>query len=316
MIAEGGTEYGHMETVARSTDPYGPYEPCPHNPILSSRSMRSSIHATGHADLVQAQDGSWWAVCLGIRPASYPMRHHLGREVYLAPVTWTDDGWPLIGINGRIEPIMDAPQLPEVRWPLKPIRDDFDDTQLGFDWTFLRNPGRESWSLLERTGYLALRGNKMSLDDAGAPAFIGRRLGHFSCNLAAAMDFEPVNDGEEAGLTVYMNERYHYDLAVKLINGCKVAVFRRTVGLLRTEHIQECGAGPIVLRVEARPETFTFSIQQGQSEVTKVGTGETHLLSTEVAGGFTGIIIAMYAASETGQSTPALFDWFDYEPLS
>ena len=138
MIAEGGTEYGHMETIARSSSPFGPFEPCPYNPILSNRSMQSSIHATGHADLVQAQDGSWWAVCLAIRPPSYPLRHHLGREVHLAPVTWTDDGWPIIGDGGRIKPVMDAPQLPEVRWPDKPVRDDFDDVQLGFDWIFLR----------------------------------------------------------------------------------------------------------------------------------------------------------------------------------
>ncbi|UUZ93492.1 glycoside hydrolase family 43 protein [Paenibacillus sp. P25] len=97
MIAEGGTEFGHMATIARSKEPYGPFEPYPYNPILSHRSLRSAIHATGHADLVQTRDGGWWAVCLGIRPPSYPMRHHLGRETFLAPVTWTDDGWPIIG---------------------------------------------------------------------------------------------------------------------------------------------------------------------------------------------------------------------------
>ena len=85
IIAEGGTEYGHMVTIARSDSPYGPYEACPHNPILSHRSLNSSIHATGHADLVQAHDGSWWAVFLGIRPVSYPFRHHLGRELFWRP---------------------------------------------------------------------------------------------------------------------------------------------------------------------------------------------------------------------------------------
>ena len=29
MIAEGGTEYGHMETIARSCSPWGPFESCP-----------------------------------------------------------------------------------------------------------------------------------------------------------------------------------------------------------------------------------------------------------------------------------------------
>ena len=92
----------------------------------------------------------------------------------MAPVSWTDDGWPIIGNGGRIEPVMEAPQLQEVRWPHKANRDDFDETTLGFDWVFLRNPAPESWSLHESPGNLVLRGNKASLDDAGAPAFVGR----------------------------------------------------------------------------------------------------------------------------------------------
>ena len=40
MIAEGGTEYGHMETIARSKRPDGPYEASPYNPIMSNRENR------------------------------------------------------------------------------------------------------------------------------------------------------------------------------------------------------------------------------------------------------------------------------------
>ena len=49
-------------------------------------------------------------------PVSYPYRHHLGRETFLAPVSWTADGWPVIGNGGRVEAIMEAPQLPAFRW--------------------------------------------------------------------------------------------------------------------------------------------------------------------------------------------------------
>lgn len=86
MIAEGGTEYCHMVTIARSKNVYGPYEACPHNPVLSNRSTCLNIKAVGHADLVEDSQGSWWAVCLGIRPLGYPFRHNLGRETMLAPV--------------------------------------------------------------------------------------------------------------------------------------------------------------------------------------------------------------------------------------
>ncbi|HZK62351.1 MAG TPA: glycoside hydrolase family 43 protein, partial [Anaerovoracaceae bacterium] len=35
LIAEGGTEYGHKVTIARSKNIYGPYESAPGNPILT-----------------------------------------------------------------------------------------------------------------------------------------------------------------------------------------------------------------------------------------------------------------------------------------
>ncbi|OZB98832.1 glycoside hydrolase family 43 protein [Paenibacillus sp. XY044] len=315
MIAEGGTEYGHMVTISRSSDPYGPYESCPHNPVLSNRSLKSTIHATGHADLIQAHDGSWWAVCLGIRPASYPMRHHLGREVFLAPVTWTTDGWPIIGTNGRIDPVMGAPKLPAVLWDNKPVRDDFDGSELNLEWTFLRNPLPGSWSLQRQPGYLELRGNQTTLSDTGSPAFVGRRLCHFSCHISAAMDYEPGGDEEEAGLTVYMNERYHYDLAVTSRDGIKKIRLRRTVGSLQVEEEHACPEGPMVLKIEAQPEKFVFYYGQPGAALTEVGYGETHLLSTEVAGGFTGIFIAMYAASAYEEPAPASYDWFEYDPV-
>ena len=95
MIAEGGTEYGHMVTIARSDSPWGPFEACPRNPILTHRQTENDmpVQGTGHADLVEAADGSWWMVFLAFRPVS-GYWHHLGRETFLAPVTWDADGWP------------------------------------------------------------------------------------------------------------------------------------------------------------------------------------------------------------------------------
>ena len=86
FAAEGGTEYGHAEMVARSASPFGPFEPSPRNPILPHRDRREHpIQATGHADLVELDDGSTWAVFLGVRPQGGRFQH-LGRETFLAPV--------------------------------------------------------------------------------------------------------------------------------------------------------------------------------------------------------------------------------------
>ena len=95
LIAEGGTERGHCVSVARASSPTGPWEGAPANPILSHRSTDSPIQNTGHADLVEAADGSWWMVLLGVRPRGMSPRFHvLGRETFLTPVEWVD-GWPI-----------------------------------------------------------------------------------------------------------------------------------------------------------------------------------------------------------------------------
>ena len=88
---------GHKVTIARSKNIDGPYTPNPSNPILThinQQAQSNPIQGTGHADLVQAQDGSWWMVCLGFRTQS-GMHHLLGRETFLAKVTWEND-WPVV----------------------------------------------------------------------------------------------------------------------------------------------------------------------------------------------------------------------------
>src|SRR5690606_38248070 len=112
LIAEGGTSYAHEVTVARSASPWGPFEASPSNPILTHKEQRSHpIQATGHADLVQAQNGRWWMVFLGIRPWD-GAHHHLGRETFLAPVTWDSEGWPVINENRLVDLQVEVTGLP------------------------------------------------------------------------------------------------------------------------------------------------------------------------------------------------------------
>jgi hypothetical protein len=47
-----------------------------------------------------------------------------------------------------------------------------------------------------------------------------------------------------------------------------------------------------------------------------LATAETRYLSSEVAGGFTGVYFAMYASGNgSAVSSPAHFDWFDYRDI-
>ena len=58
LAAEGGTEYGHMETYARGSSVSGPFEAYPHNPVLTNRNLGGyELQGVGHGDLVQDVEG-------------------------------------------------------------------------------------------------------------------------------------------------------------------------------------------------------------------------------------------------------------------
>ncbi len=306
MIAEGGTEYGHMETIARGDSPWGPFEPCPRNPILSNRSRGRRLQCTGHGDLLQDHTGQWWMVFLATRPVGYPPAHHLGRETCLAPVTWDADGWPLVNGDGTVDLEVEAPIPPPCRWPAAPTRDDFDAPALGLAWNFLRNPHADDWSLAARPGWLRLRGSAVTLDAEDSPAWVGRRQQHLACEVRTRLDFAPAHDREEAGLVAYMNPRHHYEIAVL---GQRVIVRRRIGSLTAVVAEVAVPPGPVELGIAAEPQRYRFLLNG-----VCLAEGETKYLATEVAGGFTGVYFALYATGNGERSVaPADFDDFDYK---
>ena len=316
MIAEGGTEYTHMETIARSEDPLGPFEPCPHNPILSHRSRPSPIQATGHGDLIQDHNGNWWMVFLAVRPHR-GLWHHLGRETFLAPVAWDTDGWPVVGNEGTVNFQMEGDVPEDHGWESPEVRDDFDEERLRPCWNFLRNPDPESWSLSEKDSTLTLHGGKSNLNAISSPTFIGRRQQHFRCRARALLDFRSESSRTEAGLAVRMDERHHYEMALTRRAGKRTVILRCHIGPLEQEIASAPAAcNPVELNVTADREQYTFSFSCAGDTAIRLGTAETRYLSKEVAGGFTGVYFGMYATGN-GRScnNPAHFDWFEYLPL-
>lgn len=308
LIAEGGTERGHCVSIARGDSPSGPFEPCPANPILTHRSTHHPIQNTGHADLVQGPDGSWWMVLLGVRPGGgTPGWHVLGRETFLAPVSWVD-GWPVVGEL--------SPELPPPAWPLhpgpeQPVRDDFDQAELAHRWISVRERPAELCTSKERVGWLTLHAAGASPDEPDL-VFVGRRQQHLSCRVRALVD--PA--AGRGGLVVRLDESHHYEIEA---DAEQVKVFAR-IGPLRTEvGAKPLPGGPVVLGIdtapapprEARtgPDLLSFGVEEPDGTFTVLGTLDGRYLSTEVAGGFTGRVIGMYAAAGTVH-----FDWFDYEP--
>jgi xylan 1,4-beta-xylosidase len=314
MSAEGGTGYEHREVIQRSKSPWGPYQASPTNPVASHMNdPKNPFHAIGHADIVETPDG-WWLVCLGIRPKGGKYQH-LGRETFLAPVTWSADGWPRVGTDGIVKEEYPVPNLPQHIWEKEPIRDDFDAAKLRLPWNFLRNPHAEDWSLTAKPGFLRLRGSKISFKEKDSPAFICRRQTAFDIAASAKINFTPTDPNEEAGLLIRGNDKNHYDFLITTNQGKRAIMFREFLkGKVATTSYKEIPDGDITLRISATDLQYQFWIQQEGKTAELIASALTKNLSTEVIGGFTGVFIGMYA-SGNGKSNqnPADFDWFDYE---
>lgn len=317
VAAEGGTEYGHMMTMGRSDSPWGPFESCPHNPILTQRSLDNPIMGAGHGDLIQAHDGSWWVVFLAFRPHGYPPVYHLGRETYLAPARWTEDGWLKVGLDGHVELEMDAPLLAPQACQCHSLRDDFDQPRFDINWNFLRNPVWENYSLSERPGFLRMTGSDITLNDIASPSMICRRQRSFDCRFSAAIEFSPLDESHEAGLVVYANDRHHYEIFYTVRSHQPSIVVRRAIGTLSAE--VACvpyspasfgSAGQIVLALQANSCQYQLGYLENERFV-EIARAETRYLATEVAGCFTGVFLGLYV---TGKHEPlAYFDWCDYQ---
>ena len=318
LAAEGGTAHHHAVCVARSDAITGPYEGNRGNPILTHRHLGLDypIVGTGHADLVDTPSGEWWMVLLAMRPYGGYF-YNLGRETFLAPVRW-EDGWPIVSAGtGRVEFTYPAPDLPEHDWPTVPARDDFDQSTLAPQWFFLRTPRDDFWSLTDRSGCLRLRLRPERLSEQVNPSFVGRRQQHIHCVAQTMMEFTPQSEHECAGLVLIQNNNFYFRFVVTRTDQTVIRLIKRASGM--EEILAEL---PFVteryyLKVEAHEQAYSFYVANEPDQWRPVAEGvDGRILSTPVAGGFVGAVIALYASSNGQPSTNcADFDWFEYHGL-
>ena len=211
MIAEGGTEHFHSETIARSKNLRGPYKGYRGNPILTQRNLgtKAAVANTGHADLVELKDGSWYMVFLASRP--YGGYHKiLGRETFIAPVEW-ENGWPVVSPGtGKIEFVYQGPELPECEIKKVSEKDEFTNSSLEYYWNYLGTP--EENTAIIKDGCLNIRLCKNSLkkkkineENPGHMGFLGRRQQHMSFQAKTQIYFKPKEE-QTAGMVVLQND--------------------------------------------------------------------------------------------------------------
>ena len=286
LCAEGGTRFHHMITAARSRCIWGPYENCPGNPLLTNRYVTDTgVAGSGHGDLVEDAQGNWWCIHLATRPNG-PWYSHLGRETFLLPMTWKDD-WPVIA-DGVSHLDCDGP-LAAMQQPLQPWTADL--SRLEPQWLFLRCPVKEHYAFgpqgLTLTPSLA-----RLTDQRGSPTMIAVRHMDVDCTIEAEIDFAPLQEGDEAGITMFISCDGHYTLSKRRERGQDCIVVAKNSPDF--EPIRAAvPQGTAVFRLEAARSTYTLTCNvDGEVRLKEV---IPVLTESDAGKGFTGTLIGVFA---------------------
>lgn len=327
VTAEGGTEWNHAVTVARSRAITGPYEVSPHHPLLtSSRDPGLPLQKAGHGSLVQAPTGEWYLAHLCSRHGKR-RRCILGRETAIQQVVWPEGDWPRLK-SGGVHPgnsfLAPAAKATE-SWHTR--KDHFDAKILPSHWNTLREPPDASWvSLEERSGFLRLRGRNW-LQSLFDQSLIGTRVMHPGCEMTTRLEFAPTSFQQAAGLAVYYNTSnfYYLYLTREETGGWVLKLIvaeNRKCRELASRVVPATVAQGLVLRARLVGEGLRFFANHEGAQVEPIGPVlDATILSddfpTEGSPGlaFTGAYAVLCAQNSSGDNIPADFDWFDYREI-
>lgn len=342
VIAEGGTSYEHAVSVAVSHSITGPYENNPRNPVLTHRhlSLDHPVTNVGHADLVELEDGRWFAVVLGTRRLQ-GLHDILGRETFLVPVQWEKERewwkedprtFPVFApASGRVELELPRP-FAQVRrrspgagrqGTAGAFRDDFRGPRLDPQWTFRRSHPQPFHELGARAGSLRLRLQPTAVAESTRYSFAGVRQRHFEAVARTRLHLQP-QDREEAGLLVIQKDTAAYAFT-RALDAAGVPVMRvswfgdegrRTLAEVA---LPVAARGrPVDLRVVADGLCYAFDYAMDGRSWRRVGAGvDGTRLSPSVLKGYnyTGVFIGLYASANGAYSARAAdFEGFEMRP--
>ena len=313
LTAEGGTEYEHAVTLARSRSLEGPYEVHPMNPVLTSSGCPDNeLQKAGHASLVETQIGEWYMPHLCGRPLAGTRRCNLGRETAIQKVEWRDDDWLyMVGEDNRPKLQVEPPRLPQHKWEELPLR-------IPFDSIHYATPRMPLESADRQPDKLVLRGAE-SLESCFQQAMLGRRLTKQIATVTTRLRFQPQSFQQMAGLVAYYNTHLFHYLYVSVdevcgrclqIHSCDdgVSSFPLEADLIPLPE------GDLYLRAVFNECRLSFFWSTDDKMYHEVGVDlDASILSDDHGDhwGFTGTFIGLACQDLTGRQLPAEFDYLE-----
>ena len=320
MCAEGGTGGWHSEVIFESDSPKGPFIPAPGNPILTQRYFQkdreNNVDWAGHADLIKGPNDKYYGVFLGVRP-NEKGRVNTGRETFILPVDWSGE-FPVFE-NGLIpmEPTLKLPEgvqnktdedgyFPNGNFT---YTENFESDTLDYRWIGLRGP-REAFMKQTKNG-LQINPFEANINELKPTSTLFYRQQHKSFSFTATLNYTPSSAEDLAGITCFQNENFNYVFGITKKGNEYVLLLRRNERIGKREGQQKSeilASTPIELKktvklqVVADGDAYKFNYAAEGTDFENLGgTVSGDILSTNVAGGFTGAMIGLYAT--TGNET-------------
>jgi xylan 1,4-beta-xylosidase len=288
ISAVGGTAgppTSHMVTLARSRSVHGPWEHCPHNPIVHTRSVDEPWWSRGHASVVEGPAGDWWMVYHGYENGF----RTLGRQALLEPIEWTADGW-FRAKGGTLAAALPKPRGGKASPAGFALSDDFSRNKLGQQWSFHAPGANEAARLRYEDGSLVLHGKGSALADCSPLTCI---VGDRSYEVSVELEISGEGHG---GLALFYDERGHVG-----------------IGFSRTQMLTYCYAqehswmrenmatNKVQIRLVNRENVVTFHYaHDGQTWKQHPQQMEVSGLHHNVFGGFLSLRVALFSAG-TGE---------------
>lgn len=318
--AEGGTEFGHCVTMARSRCLWGPYEVDPQNPMLSSTGTDCELQRAGHGQFVTDPEGNWYMAHLCSRPLEGKWSI-LGREAAIQNIDWPENGWPRIhGETGTAAPKLyyEAPNAPAVAYPPVPERTYFAQG-IPPQWMSLRrNWANCGIDLTARGGWLRVHGGN-SLCSHYHQHLLARAVSASKCTCAMRMAFSAETPYQMAGLFFLYNADNWYYLC-KTVDEDEhpvLAIFSCDNSAAHGHGVYplpECGAEiELSAQVDGGDLRFAYALP-GEASQPIGPTLDMRKLSDEAVhgNGFTAAMVGFGCQDLRGEAAYADVQWFDY----
>jgi xylan 1,4-beta-xylosidase len=215
ISAVGGTSgppTGHMVIAARSRSVNGPWENCPHNPIVHTRSAEERWWSRGHATLFEGPGDRWNLMYHGYEHGY----RTLGRQTLLDPVTWSADGWPRAAGGDLSRPLPFA-RTAQANPHGMPRSDDFSRLSLGTRWTFYNAAPDEAERLRIVERSLVMHGKGTGPGDCSP---LTQLVGDLTYEISISMEL--IGD-VEGGMLLFFDDRLFLGMGH---NGAKMTTYR------------------------------------------------------------------------------------------